>query len=203
MTAIVNDSALVERLRAERAEAGADRWDEVWDGVYMIMPLPNDEHQEIVTALASVFQNVVGWSGVGRVRAGVNVSDDDGDWTHNYRCPDVAVFLRDTTAVNRSTYWYGGPDFGVEVVSKDDQTREKLRFYAEVGVRELLIVDRFPWALDLYREHEGGLANVGRSILSHSDVLTSLVLPVTFQLVAGEERPRIEVIASETQRWLV
>jgi Uma2 family endonuclease len=65
--------------------------------------------------------------------------------------PDVAVFLQDTAAVNHGAFWFGGPDFVVEIVSPDDQTREKLDFYAKVGVRELLLVDRSPWQLELYR----------------------------------------------------
>lgn len=52
MTLVVNDLSLVERLKTERRQTGADRFDEVWEGVYMMAPLANNEHQELVLELA-------------------------------------------------------------------------------------------------------------------------------------------------------
>ena len=43
------ERALLERRRASRG----DRWDEVWDGVYVMAPLPNMEHQELVISFGS------------------------------------------------------------------------------------------------------------------------------------------------------
>ena len=51
MSILVIDPALSERLLAERRKSGGDRYDEVWDGVYIMSPLANDEHQEIATGL--------------------------------------------------------------------------------------------------------------------------------------------------------
>ena len=45
MTALINDPKLEEKLIAKRQAAGADKFDEVWDGVYVMSPLANDEHQ--------------------------------------------------------------------------------------------------------------------------------------------------------------
>ena len=45
----------------------------------------------------------------------------------------------------------GPADFLVEIISPGDKSRDKLAFYAELGVRELLVVDRYPWSLELYR----------------------------------------------------
>ena len=115
MPTMINDAALAERLKAERRATGADRYDEVWEGTYMMAPMPNDEHQEIVGQLFFVLQEVVGWSGLGQVRPGVNVSDREHDWIDNYRVPDVAVFLSDGNAKNCGTHWWGGPDLAVEV----------------------------------------------------------------------------------------
>src|SRR5215210_581016 len=139
MTVMVLDPAIAERLKAEREASGADRYDEVWEGVYMMAPLADDEHQDLQTQLGAVLQVRVGWTGLGQVRTGVNVSDRE-DWTHNYRIPDVAVFLPDTKARNCDTFWLGGPDFTIEIVSSGDRGREKLDFYAKVAVRELLLV---------------------------------------------------------------
>ncbi len=79
------------------------------------------------------------------------------DWTKNYRCPDVLVFLPGNPAEDRGTHWLGGPDFAVEIMSRGDRSRKKLDFYAKVGVRELLLIDRRPWKLELYRRHDDRL----------------------------------------------
>ena len=45
MSLLVSDPELKERLLAERRASGGDRYDEVWDGVYVMSPLADDEHQ--------------------------------------------------------------------------------------------------------------------------------------------------------------
>ncbi|MEO6809496.1 MAG: hypothetical protein ABI353_10345, partial [Isosphaeraceae bacterium] len=77
-------------------------------------------------------------------------------------------------------------------------------FYAQIGTRELFLVDRDPWTLELYRLDGGALVLASKSDLSQPNVLTSSVLPLTFRFVPGEGRPRIEVVhADGVQRWLV
>jgi Uma2 family endonuclease len=204
MATLVRDSLVEEHIRAQRRASGADRWDEVWDGVYVMAPLPNDEHQEIQSKLTSILEFVIGWQGLGDVRAGVNVSDREDDWTKNYRCPDVVVFLKNTKARNCNEFWLGGPDFAVEIVSPKDASRQKLEFYASVGVRELLIIDRQPWSLQLYRLKDGELLDAGSSSLPNSQPLRSEVVPLTFRLIPGSARPLIEVSHHDgIQRWNV
>lgn len=204
MGTLVLDPHVEKKVRAERAAAGADKWDEVWEGVYVMSPLPNIEHQILVGKLTTLFEIAVGWTGLGDVLPGVNVSDRDDDWTQNYRCPDVAVILQGGKAINRDTYCLGGPDFAVEVVSPDDRARDKIPFYARVGVRELLVIDRDPWVLELYRLQDGQLIPVGTSTAEKPDVLASAVVTLTFRLVPGAARPRIEVAHSDGEpRWMV
>jgi hypothetical protein len=38
-------------------------------------PIANDEHQEIATFLSTVMVLVVAWGALGKVRAGINISD--------------------------------------------------------------------------------------------------------------------------------
>jgi Uma2 family endonuclease len=168
----------------------------------MMAPLANDEHQEIQTKLVAIFQGIVGWSDMGVVRAGVNVSDRNAGWQHNYRCPDVAVFLQGTSARNCGTHWMGGSDFAVEILSPNDRAREKLGFYAQVGVRELLMIDRDPWSVELYRLDAGPQSLVADA---KGGVRTSAVLPVTFELEgAGAGRPVIVVRQNQTaNRWAI
>lgn len=204
MVAVINDPYLQEQIIADRRARGIDHYDEVWEGVYMMAPIAGDEHQDFVGSLTTVFEIVIGWTGMGKVRPGVNVSDRRDDWTQNYRVPDVAVFLNDTQAELCGAFWYGGPDFAVEITSPGDRTREKFDFYAKVNTRELMIVERDPWTLELYRLKAGALQPAGKSTLDEPAVLSSNILPLSFQLLAGERRPQIAVThADGQQRWTV
>jgi hypothetical protein len=202
MDMLVLDRIEQKRVLESRADSQSDKYDEVWDGVYIVSPLPNDEHQGLVAMLCHCLVATVAIPGLGLVRPGVNVSDQEDDWTKNYRCPDVVVYLNGTTAQNRDTYWLGGPDFLVEVISEYDKSRDKLDFYAKVGSREALFIDRSPWALELYRLVDGQLVLIGKSTPDDPIVLRSELLPLSFRLVAGDPRPRIEIIHSDgVQRW--
>lgn len=201
---LITDTDFAEKLIAQRRAHGTDRYDEVWEGLYVMAPMPNDEHQDIVNEFGFVLTATIVRTGLGKVRPGINISDRDEDWEHNYRCPDVVVFLNDTKAINRDTHWVGGPDFAVEIASYKDRTRDKLDFYAKVETRELLLVDRHPWALELYRLDGAKLALVGKSTPADSKVLVSQVVPLSWQLVAGEKRPQIAVVHSDgKQKWMI
>ncbi len=200
MTALIADRELQEEIIAQRQAAGADRWDEVWDGVYMLMPLPNDEHQRLVAQLTAVLILSVEWAHLGLVRPGVNVSDRIDDWKDNYRCPEVVIFLNGTAAENHDTFWFGGPDFAIEVVSPHDRSREKLDFYASVGTRELLLIDRNPWSLELFQLVDGKLTSVGRLTGTGLDLLRSEVVPLSFRLVGEDIRPHVEVAHHDGQQ---
>jgi Uma2 family endonuclease len=201
---LLTDPWLEERLKAEREASGADRYDEVWEGVYMITPMPNSEHQGIVIQLASILQEVIGWSGLGEVFPGINLSARDDDWEHDYRVPDVAVFSKSGSAVNCDTHWRGAADFLVEITSPEDHTRVKIPFYDRLGVEELLLVDRQSWTLELYRREKDQLQEVGRSSGDGGEVLASASVPLTFQLVSGQPRPQIQVTHVDSGRqWLV
>ena len=192
MNLVILDPADETRIIDRRRDLGHDRFDEVWEGVYLMSPLANNEHQQIVSAFDRCFGVVIADSGRGIVQPGANVSDRAADWSQNYRCPDVVVYLNSTSAIDHNTHWQGGPDFAVEVVSQYDRSRQKFDFYAKVNTRELLIVDRYPWALELDHLNEGGTYDlVGRSTLDDPQILVSQVLPLSFQLQPGAKRPAI------------
>jgi Uma2 family endonuclease len=201
---LIKDRDTAEQIQADRKERGIDKWDEVWDGVYVVPSLPNDEHQELQALLLLPLLEVVQLPGLGKVRAGVNVTDRHPDWEENYRGPDVVVYLNTTTAVNYETHWLGGPDFLVEIISPSEDPMAKFDFYAKVKSREVMIVDRNPWAVELYRLKGKKLVLVGRSDEAKSAVLASTVLPLTFKLIAVKPRPRVEVTHPKTKKtWLV
>jgi Uma2 family endonuclease len=201
MTMLITDPATIDEIKAQRAESGSDQHDEVWDGVYVVSPLPNNEHQRLVLRLSAIFLEVVASDRLGEAFAGVNVSDRRAGWKENYRQPDVAVFLEGTTARDMKTHWLGGPDFAVEILSKGDRAREKLDFYAKVHVRELLLIDRSPWRLELYRLTRRRLRPSGTSTAKAGEILGSKALPLSFRLVAARPRPTIEVVHADGRRW--
>jgi Uma2 family endonuclease len=204
MATMVLDRFVEQQILARRRECGGDRFDEVWEGVYIMSPLADNQHQQIQSRFVSAIQNLVGWDSGYNVLSGANVSDREDQWEHNYRCPDVVVFAPDTKAKNFGTHWCGGPDFTVEITSPADRTRDKFDFYAQVGVRELLIVDRNPWKLELFKLADKQLRLEATSTLADGNRMISELLGVTLRLVAGTTRPMIEVAhAASGQSWLV
>lgn len=212
MAVLVTDPDLESRLKAQRRQTDSDAHDEVWEGLYVMAPLPNDDHQEIQGQFMFVLRDALGLDSPAKIRPGVNVSDRHEDWEFNYRGPDVVVYLPDNPATNYGSHWQGGPDFLVEILSVGDPSHDKLPFYGKVGVREALFVDRKPWALELYGPGETGqpMRLVAKAEVD-GPVLSSRVLPLAFRLVAGDPRPRIEVTLTMAQsntpgarnRWLI
>ncbi len=208
MSTLINDptvEAQVQAIIARRREIGADHHDEVWEGVYYMSPAPNNRHQDLVGKLAAILQDVIGWPELGEIHPGVNVSDRQTNWRENYRVPDVAVFLNGTTARNCDTHWLGGPDFLIEIASLGDRSHEKLPFYASIGVREALIINRNPWQLELFRLDDGALRNVSVATVQNQIVLMPEVVSLSFALQVGDP-PRIAAecaTASLTKSWLL
>jgi Uma2 family endonuclease len=204
MDTLILDPQQSERLLAERHDRGLDRFDEVWEGVYVMAPAPNDEHQDVGGGFIEVLRTIVDRAGLGKARPGVNLAADPVDWQQNYRVPDLAVFLNDSPAVCHGAFWSGPPDFVVEIITPFDKTREKLDFYSRLGTRELLIVDRDPWRLELYRFERGTLTLAQTAAPADATVIQSAVLPISLRLVAGTPRPTIEIAATNSdRRWTI
>lgn len=193
MSTLILDTLAEAEYLADRRAKGLDKYDEVWNGVYVMSPLPEYYHQEIVGDLNSCLQAALRQQRLGRVVPGCNVSDRGENWTSNYRCPDVVVYLNTTSAKFHGSHWEGGPDFAVEVASEKDQTWEKLGFYAKVSTRELLIVDRNPWRLTLLRLDNGMMKEVGRSLNEDNAELISNVIPFGFRLINRSYGPAIQI----------
>jgi Uma2 family endonuclease len=201
---LIPDINVSASMIEDRRARGIDHHDEVWEGVYVISPLANNEHQRLTTLLAAIFVEVIDRAGFGESFAGVNLTDQQDNWQRNFRCPDVVAFLNGNPAQNRGTHWFGGPDFAIEIVSPYDRSREKLDFYAQIGTRELLIVDRDPWQLELFRLDAANLASVGVSTVDAPLVLASERTNLAFKLVPGQERPQIAIAhVGDGRTWIV
>lgn len=202
MTTLITDRHLERSLIRRRRVRGADRYDEVWNGVYIMNAYPNIEHQGLVGRLTSILLFLIDDQKLGMVLPGCNVSDRPQKWKENYRCPDVVVFLKGTKAVNKKSHFFGGPDLAIEIISPNDRSREKLDFYGKVGTRELLLLDRDPWSLELYRFAGGVPALVMRADVEGGAILETEVVPLHWRLMAGTERPLVEVSRPDgSQMW--
>lgn len=200
MATLVLDTLVEDMIIEQRRRCDGDRHDEVWDGIYVMLPLADLEHQRLVGAFTYVLQTVVSEAGMGIVYPGANVTDRTDDWKFNFRCPDVVVVLKESAkrCRARGAALLGGPDFLIEVQSPGDATLEKLEFYGSIGVRELLVVHRDTKALELFRLRRGALRSVGCS----PDSLKSRVIPLQFRRMRTRKIKVTLTRAPET-RWVV
>ncbi len=204
MALLALDNDKLKALIRERRNAGADRHDEVWNGVYVMAPSADNEHSDLSFEFGFIIKSALPGTPKARIQLGPNLTDRPENWTKNFRCPDLAVFLPGNPAKDDGPYWFGGPDFAIDVLSPNDRSRKKLDFYAKIGVRELLFVDRKPWAIELYRLIEGKLKLVAKTFPDASQVIASEVLPISFRLLPNNPRPTIEVTqTSDARQWLI
>jgi Uma2 family endonuclease len=201
------DPAQARDFIHRRQQSDIDKYDEVWDGVYVVPPLANNPHQSLVGFLTAILHEIVVMPGRGLVLPGANVSDRRTGWEHNYRDPDLVVVLNDGRAVDCTTHWMGGPDFLVEIRSPGDETDEKIPFYSRIQVRELLIIHRDTRELQLLR-HDGQELRSVEPTLSRGKNwhwLVSEVVPLAFRLVSQRGVPRTQVRRTDTKRgtWMV
>ena len=119
-----------EALLEQRQRLGQDLYDEVWDGVLHMNPTPAGRHGQIeyqLAVLLTPLSKTAGLTITGTFNLG-SVGD--------YRVPDGGLHRE-----WRDQVWYGTAALVIEIVSPDDETWNKLDFYAARGVEELLIVD--------------------------------------------------------------
>jgi Uma2 family endonuclease len=131
---------------------------------------------------------VVEDTGLGQVFYHLNVAGP-AKGLEDFRIPDLLVILRNSAAKMRQTYVAGGPDFILEVHSPDDETYEKIPWYAAQGVRELLVVDRDTKALRLFRASSGQL----REVAASAGAAECETVPLRFERVVEPDGPRLRV----------
>src|SRR5207248_6341743 len=93
---LIWDAGLFDPLIQERKRKGIDRYDEVWEGMYVLPSMPNNAHQLLVDDLDDILREVTKKSGLGQSYPGANVSDRRKGWEYNYRVPDMVVVLRNS-----------------------------------------------------------------------------------------------------------
>jgi Uma2 family endonuclease len=120
----------IEALIESRRRTGADRRDELWEGDYHMNPAPRKRHAMLVSHMVELLAPLARRHGlIATTDFNLGVSDD-------YRIPDLGLHRDASDAVYVPT-----APLVVEVLSPDDETMEKLPFYAARGVEEVVIVD--------------------------------------------------------------
>jgi Uma2 family endonuclease len=147
-------SQVPEDILTWRRRTGADRWDEMWEGVLHMTPSPTRDHQDLEYHLESWLRSQWGKPNRCLVYHQRNVAEAN-TWPNNYRIPDLVLLTPARFAIDHNEYLNGGPDVVVEIYSPGDESYEKLAFYAKVGVREIWIIDRDSRRPELYVCAEG------------------------------------------------
>jgi Uma2 family endonuclease len=119
-----------EALLERRHALGQDLYDEVWEGEYHMARAPHPFHGILDDEVAALLRPLARQAGlVGSGPFNLGASDD-------YRVPDRGLH-RGTPA----TTYVATAAMVVEILSPDDETWDKIDFYAARAVDELLIVD--------------------------------------------------------------
>jgi len=119
----------LEAFIARRHSLGLDKFDEVWDGEYHMAPMARFSHGLLDTQMAILLEPLA--TAAGLIGSGAfNLGDST-----NFRVPDRGLHRAKSAAV-----WLPTAAVVIEIESPDDETWDKLDFYAAHGVDEVLVV---------------------------------------------------------------
>jgi Uma2 family endonuclease len=138
-TVILGEHPEVQAMIDRRRALGQDGSDEVWDGVYYVVPHAHVHHSLMQARLIRVLGDLVSVRGF-EVSAEFNLGKQN-----NYRVPDLGV--------HRGTpdeLYVPSAALVVEILSPNDKTFEKFDFYARHDVEEILVVDLVKRSLSLW-----------------------------------------------------
>jgi Uma2 family endonuclease len=148
----------IEALIESRRRTGADRRDEIWDGDYHMNPAPRRPHGNLQAQLIYLLT-----PHARRQRLYVT-SDFNVGVPNDYRIPDGGICRDNADVVYADT-----AALVIEVHSPDDETYEKLPFYAARRVDEVVIADPATRRLTWLRLAEGTYVETDRSALLDLD----------------------------------
>ena len=145
-------SVVPEHILEWRKLTGMWQRDEFWDGVLHMSPEPDREHQDFEGGLEMWLR--LNWARPRRSKVyhRINLSRPGAgsDWIHDFRIPDLVLLTRARFSIDCRTHFEGGPEVVVEIRSPNDESEEKLPFYAQLGILEVWIIDRDTKEVDLH-----------------------------------------------------
>jgi Uma2 family endonuclease len=144
-----SQAAEIER----RQQFGIDGRDEVWAGVYRMIPPPSLGHQRVGEQLSALLASPARAAGLTALirEFGIGTPDD-------FRVPDGGLLRGEEDGI-----WLPTAALVLEILSPSDKTWQKLPFYAVHGVEELLIVDPRKRTVEWLALREGAYEPVERS----------------------------------------
>jgi len=142
---------------AERQNSEAAQWDEMWNGVLHMPPMPNRIHQRFGRNLLIYLHTYWAIPRGCQVDQEVNLTtpEDEARWRFNYRIPDLVLLTPDRFHFDKVEYMAGAPLVVIEIRSPRDETFEKFPFYAGLSVPEVWVFDRDSREPELYRLADG------------------------------------------------
>jgi hypothetical protein len=146
----------LDALKERRRISGLDRLDEVWGGVLHMVPAPNYEHARLGQQLAESLGPLARDAGLEAVLGAFNLGDSIDD----FRVPDGGLHRSGAEGV-----WLHTAALAVEIISPGDETWQKLPFYADHEVDEVLIVDPEERAVHWLGLSDGEYLPIERSAL--------------------------------------
>jgi Uma2 family endonuclease len=113
----------------------------MWEGTLHMVPAPSPEHQRIASKTNTFLDVLCERTRRGTIWPAVNVVDDRAA-TPDYRIPDFSFIAQGNEDLVRKDGIHGAPDAVLEIRSPGDESYEKLDFFARLGVREVIVIDR-------------------------------------------------------------
>lgn len=146
----------LEALLERRRVAGVDRLDEVWQGVRHMVPGPSFEHARVSQQLAELLGPPARAAGLMAAMAEFNLGESE----YDFRVPDGGLHRPGAAGV-----WLSTAAVVVEILSPDDESWQKLPFYAAHHVDEVLFVDPAERSVAWLALRDGDYQRVERSAL--------------------------------------
>jgi len=143
----------LEELMEQRRRWGADRHDEVWEGVYHMVPGPGAPHSFLAKRLVPLLDPPAQAAGLH-----LGMEFNLGQGKDDYRVPDLGLHRE-----LRTEKWVPTAAIVVEILSPEDEAWQKLPFYAAHEVDELLFVDPAERTVAWLALHDGEYGRVERS----------------------------------------
>ncbi|MCO5168673.1 MAG: Uma2 family endonuclease [Planctomycetes bacterium] len=185
-------------LLDERRRRGLDRRDEVWEGVLHMVPPPHSDHQDINDELGAFFRFHWQALGLGRTLLETGVKRPrtpdlpalGAGVPRDYRTPDRSFLLPASYDRLQGGWVVGPPDAVLEVRSPGDETLEKLPWYFDLGVREVILIDRDTREVEVLARGERAFEPVATDADGwlRSDVLSTLL-----RREPGADRPALRL----------
>jgi Uma2 family endonuclease len=122
----------LEALLERRRLAGVDRLDEVWQGVLHLVSAPSIEHAVMAQQLAELLGPLARAAGLKPTMSVFNLGESEQD----FRVPDGGLHRPPV-----SGEWHSTAALVVDILSPEDESRQKLPFYGARDVDEVLLVD--------------------------------------------------------------